>query len=498
MKRIWLGLMIAGLCLWASTIYAEIVFGPNVRVDDTSSSTSTQGSPSLALDASGNIYVAWSDNRNGNYDIYFSKSTDGGLTFEPDVRVDDTETSSSSQSGPSLAVDYNGHIYIAWQDDRNGNLDIYCSRSSDEGVTFEADVRVDDTGTSTSEQQRPSLAVDAAGNVYVVWVDGREWLNIFSAKSTDGGATFETNVKVNTAGPVTTQPLTTPSIAVGANGFVCSTWNDSQGGGGSAIHFAKSLDGGSSFELNVYVPTGGWAGASKVAVDDASGIIYVIADSVSGDTIVLCRSTDGGLSFEPSVQIDDDPSSSPGSPSVALDSNGFLYVAWSDNRNGTSEVYFDISTDQGATFNTDIYVPDTPAGTHESKTPSLAVDAGGNVYIAWTDERNGNPDIFFAKGQDPVPNIPPIAEAGADVVAGAWEEILVDGSASYDPDGTIENYKWSRVPDNTVLCSGTDPACEVKTTGKAEEVIELEVTDNRSRKASDALTIINRRMNVPD
>jgi len=153
---------------------AEVTFGTNVRVDDTGSSTSDQRDPSIATDPNGNIYVAWADNRDDSSgDIYLAKSTDGGNSFETNVRVDDTGLSTGAQHYPSIVIDTNGNIYVVWIDYRNGNSDIYFAKSTDGGNSFETNVRVDDTGSSIVEQLNPSIATDQNGNIYIVWQDNR-------------------------------------------------------------------------------------------------------------------------------------------------------------------------------------------------------------------------------------------------------------------------------------------------------------------------------------
>ncbi len=92
----------------------------------------------------------------------------------------------------------------------------------------------------------------------------------------------------------------------------------------------------------------------------------------------------------------------------------------------------------------------------------------------------------------PVENEPPIADAGDDIIASANEEITLDGSASYDPDGEIIQYIWKRLPDDVVIYSGDDPNYQTRALGRAEEVIELTVTDNYWATATDTVRIINR------
>ncbi|MBF0385671.1 MAG: LamG domain-containing protein [Candidatus Omnitrophica bacterium] len=88
----------------------------------------------------------------------------------------------------------------------------------------------------------------------------------------------------------------------------------------------------------------------------------------------------------------------------------------------------------------------------------------------------------------------PVADAGRDIVAAANATVILDGSRSYDPDGIITRYDWTRLPDNQVVCSGAESNCETKALGRAEEVFGLKVWDNGSQTATDTMTIINRRV----
>jgi hypothetical protein len=111
-----------------------------------------------------------------------------------------------------------------------------------------------------------------------------------------------------------------------------------------------------------------------------------------------------------------------------------------------------------------------------------------------------NPSAVFEANLDNIvlsvpaigPVIPPIADAGDDLIADANEKVTLDGSKSSDPDGQIIKYTWKRLPDGVVIYSGKDPTCQTKALGRVEEIIELTVTDNSLATASDALKIISR------
>ena len=66
------------------------------------------------------VFVAWQDNRLGDNDIFFARSRDGGVAFDPDERVDDSGDDASNQYRPAIAVDRRPRLYVAWEDERFG------------------------------------------------------------------------------------------------------------------------------------------------------------------------------------------------------------------------------------------------------------------------------------------------------------------------------------------------------------------------------------------
>jgi hypothetical protein len=77
------------------------------------------------------VFVAWQDDRDGNNDVRFAWSADGGTTFGTSERVDDTGGGPSAQTRPALATARHGKrraCYVAWEDDRDGQPDVYLAR----------------------------------------------------------------------------------------------------------------------------------------------------------------------------------------------------------------------------------------------------------------------------------------------------------------------------------------------------------------------------------
>ena len=104
------------------------------------------GMPVTACDVStsqyrGNIYVMWSDQRNGttNTDVFVSKSVDGGDTWSSPKKVNDDD-SGRHQFFPWMCIDQStGIIYIVFYDRRHteeNTTDVFLARSDDGAETF--------------------------------------------------------------------------------------------------------------------------------------------------------------------------------------------------------------------------------------------------------------------------------------------------------------------------------------------------------------------------
>ncbi len=156
-------------------------FGPNVEVDDFPDLERLDERPAIAADRRGHVHVVWTDLRAREPDtnIFYARSDDRGTTFSTNRPLDgsrlgfDVDRSSpTNQWHPSLAMAH-GKLFVAWQDNRLGNDDIFLTTSADGGATFAPAERVDDTGAGASEQTRPHLALGGRRRCYVVWEDDR-------------------------------------------------------------------------------------------------------------------------------------------------------------------------------------------------------------------------------------------------------------------------------------------------------------------------------------
>lgn len=92
---------------------------------------------------------------------------------------------------------------------------------------------------------------------------------------------------------------------------------------------------------------------------------------------------------------------------------------------------------------------------------------------------------------------PPIADAGKDTtITLPVNKILLDGSASSDPDGSITSYYWKRLSGNASFLHIENPnVSQTMATdlNEGEYIFALEVKDNSLLYASDAVVVTVRR-----
>ena len=409
------------------------------------SSTKTFPSgPRIFVDSQNGIDVIWSDNPSGIFNIFFSRSTDGGLTFSAPVNVSQASPSNAPAS-PQLAADSNGNIFVAWEDD--GVLGILVSRSTNGGSSFSAPLTV---STNTTGSFMPQLSVGPTGNVYLVWEDDTSSNAMISfTRSTDHGQTFVAPKSVSGANG----NCTNPQISTDLTGNVNVAWeNDSPGN--FEIFFARSTDAGLNFSAPLNVSNrSGSSTAPLIASDSAGGINIIWLDTTPPATntdIFFARSSDGGASFSAPANLSNTTFFS-GNPSLAVDPAGNINVLFQHSANGPNDVFFVRSTDSGATFSAPQNLSND-AG--DSSTGQIVSDKNGSLNVVWIDATPGPKQVFFSRYTAAVINHPPVANAGTDQTIQATSQnatsVTLDGSKSSDPDNDTLTYAWTDQSNNPV------------------------------------------------
>lgn len=278
-------------------------------------------------------------------------------------------------------------------------LDNNCDGRVDEGCLRLGTERRLDQGTGNSIQ--PMLTGNASGLLGSVYLDRRNGnADIFFNRSTTNGATWLTDQRIDrnpTAGSNSVQPWLANS---GSNFF--AAWGDFRLDATQRALFANdSRDSGANWNaMDVNAAPGAADSFNIQVVADGLNVTVVWEALFSNRSrhIDVAVSRDGGRSWPTFLRVDHAPSTAVASlPSLAMGAPGEIYVAWRDNRNGSTDIYFNRSLDYGVTWlASDLRLDTDAAGTHVSDAPSVAADRSGNVFVAWSDIRSGTrSDIYM-------------------------------------------------------------------------------------------------------
>jgi len=143
----------------------------DIRLDTQDSAGANTSSMPQIVRSDGPVCVVWQDQCNGDYDIYFNRSFDFGVTWLPEaMRIDSGDAPGSHMSlNPRISED-RGQLFIVWRDDRNGTGDIFLNYSNASGYSWlPSAVRID-RGSAHSAYAQVSCMF---GKVYVTWHDIR-------------------------------------------------------------------------------------------------------------------------------------------------------------------------------------------------------------------------------------------------------------------------------------------------------------------------------------
>jgi hypothetical protein len=233
------------------------------------------------VDPDGNLCVVWYGGPIPA--ILFDRSTNGGVSFGPDVVVD---TIFGSFGGfPSIEADIsggsrNGYLYTAYSDGRNGDLDVFLKSSSNGGATWSAPVRINDDSTGNGKDQYwPWIAVDELGTVAILYYDTRNTPDntiseTYVARSTDGGLSF-----INELASTAQSPHNAPNgdvrfgdyIGIDAwGGKIIPVWTDERAGGFDMDIYSASIDRDSTSSLAVKMHAGWNMVSLPLSVTDSS------------------------------------------------------------------------------------------------------------------------------------------------------------------------------------------------------------------------------------
>jgi hypothetical protein len=350
------------LAFCVSAAQAQVLSPPKNISGNTTSNSSY---PSMVVDANGNIDVAWIDSVSG---INFARSTPASQSFTfPPAPVSPLSVGAAFQ--PQMVVDPTGLIIeIAWAKPSiaasapSGTFDVLLSRSIDGGLNF---ITKQVSTTPVKLVDSPRLVFDGAG-VVVVWGNTESWI----IQSPDG-VTFP-NLPTDLS--IAPQDSGGPRVAVDKNGNIFVAWTD---------RLAEDQNQPGNYCTNMTGTT------------DANGLITVVSNTFGGN--LYLNETLSGSSSTPSsastrnLSNQDWKGVDPRWPNgyfgcsydnlqLFFDQNDTLHLLWADDA-PTEELLTSTATQAGGSplFK----FPIALAGSEGASSPRAAADANGSIYVVW-------------------------------------------------------------------------------------------------------------------
>jgi hypothetical protein len=364
-----------------------------------------------------------------------------------------------------------GNVYFAYSrfNGNNGGVGIYFSRSTDHGVTFSNPIQV---SKNIQDVQFPDISVTHNGHVYVTFrqfADNNSPDAVVVAKSTDCGQTFSPPTVIQTFTPSDAQDIRQP-----ADGSFTQSQPDDPGfedGSGDAPgstardcgDFADHcLSGFTFFRRDTQVRS------TADQLDAAHEWIYIVYDATKTGTVTSSTSSyssagtgkvgqaatyfvryDGatGSKTGPTL-IDDQATGHQVFPDISAD-GGVLHALWWDSRNDpcysvqrpigncdnrstvpSLDVYAAMSTNAGSTWTNKSRVSDVTTNPNYEQFDNRAVPFAGDylwvtslgttAFGVWTDWRN------TVAGTDPRETTPDPDAGNADVVQCRTSSVATD------------------------------------------------------------------------
>jgi hypothetical protein len=146
-----------------------------------------------------NVYVVW---KGAISSISFTRSTDGGASFGPPIPLTKKNTTISDMKMYAVGDE----VYVVWQDVIQGNYSVFFKKSSNRGESFSSVIKLNkeqdagfqpDISVTTGDNNNNNNNNSSKRNVYVVWNSVNS--GVVLRESTDSGASFSNETKLTSS-----------------------------------------------------------------------------------------------------------------------------------------------------------------------------------------------------------------------------------------------------------------------------------------------------------
>ncbi|MEM2870423.1 MAG: hypothetical protein QW379_08410 [Thermoplasmata archaeon] len=348
--------------------------------------------PRIARGPLGTFIMVWEDYRSGSdLDIY-ARFFYSDFTSGPEIAVCNAR---GHQHSPAITSDALGNFYVLWQDERNGDFDIFGRRYDRWGSPVGEEFVV---CTTEGEQEKPSVTAGPGGTLLAAWEDSRSGKTYgIRARLLDyTGAPLKDEISFSNE----LFDLKSPSVCTVAGGFamVWENWTNSTGVDIDGV----MLDGAAvplTSPFTICNAHGNQSSPAAAALGDGRWmVVWEDTRGGCGSDIKARRLEADGSAAGPEEPI----CTAPGDqlrPSISTDELLGAVVAWEDRRSGGADVYFKRLTLTFETIGTEALAS---AEKWSEESPACLLLPSGNITIAWSDWRAVPPELHMKLLGEPI------------------------------------------------------------------------------------------------
>lgn len=379
----------AGKRLWE----LDVIFSPR-------SGIAQQYTPAAAMDAAGNLYLVWSDDRNADEgsgkhkDLYAQKlDPAGNQLWPPSVRVNGPGSSpvftTIVSHAPATAFDPAGGVWVVWPDRRGGKVDLYAQRLDGNGSRRWAEDRRVNAGCDDGEDRQARVALDPLGNALIAWEcyypnDDHflRYSEVYVQKfDPAGNRLWSSDVFLERTGRFSVAL----DVVVDPSGNAVIAW-------GVFSLYSQKLDpdGQALWPEKVLIHEEGTSGQQLRVGSDGSGNVFVAWET--GYSIRGQKLSPSGTRLWPGDRV----LVVEGHEIELAASAGKFVLAWEKYEDMDTNVYAQAFDGDGNPIWAEVVCAHAEAATAEQGKPAAAAGALGNYGVAWVDFRNGavNADVY--------------------------------------------------------------------------------------------------------
>jgi len=306
-----------------------------------------QSTPRIVSDGNYGVIAVWSDFRNGtDRDIFAQRVDSSGIiqwTYNGTLVVGKT----TREYNERIISDGQGGAIIAWEQGNTGSIDVWAQRIDANGVPM-WDTNGIALTTAFANKTLPRMVLSPDSMIYFVWQDNRNGQSDIYAQKMDLAGN---RMWGNAAKPVinATDQQTEPRLVLTENGYgIYVAWVDRRLGFGNQDIFAQKLD---SAGTRKWVPSGVplvMAANNQNAVDITTtnkyknGFVATWRDYRvnAGTSDVYAQKIDslGVVKYATDGIVIANASGDQLNAQIAQDTNGGVIIAWQDKNGGNSNL----------------------------------------------------------------------------------------------------------------------------------------------------------------